>query len=68
MAIHFKSLRNPEMNPDGNIFESDPDFDCTFAELEAEISRVLPGVPKDKISFTFIRRGFGDNLLIMKLD
>ncbi len=66
MAIRLVPLENHEMNPDGDIFETVEDFDCTVEELRKEISRVLPGVPEGKISI-FLRRHGSQRLVVMRL-
>ena len=65
MSIRLTLLEDPEMNPDGDIFESEDNPDCTLAELRAEISRILPGVPEEEISI-FTNR-LSDRLTVMRL-
>ena len=66
MPIHLVPLENQEMNPEGDIFETVEDFDCTLEELRTEVSRVLPGVPEGEISI-FLRGHGSQRLVVMRL-
>ena len=68
MAIRLKPLKDSEMNPDGSVFESNEEFQCTLAELETEISRVFPGISKESVSIFTSCRNLENRLIVMKLD
>ena len=68
MAIRLELMKDLEMNPDGSVFESNGDFQCTLAEFEAEVFRIFPGIPKESISVFTSSMNLENRLIVMKLD